>query len=90
MNLQSVVNLHDLQRLARRKLPRIAFDFIEGGADDEQCLARNRTAFEAHRLVPRYLTRARHDLVAHYVLAGLLVTLVTTCLIACLSICPCA
>jgi L-lactate dehydrogenase (cytochrome)/(S)-mandelate dehydrogenase len=55
MNLQSVVNLHDLQRLARRKLPRIAFDFIEGGADDEQCLARNRTAFEAHRLVPRYL-----------------------------------
>ena len=55
MNLQSVVNLHDLQRLARRKLPRIAFDFIEGGADDEQCLARNRTAFQAHRLVPRYL-----------------------------------
>jgi L-lactate dehydrogenase (cytochrome)/(S)-mandelate dehydrogenase len=55
MNLQSVVNLHDLQRLARRKLPRIAFDFIEGGADDEQCLARNRSAFDAHRLVPRYL-----------------------------------
>ena len=55
MNLQSVVNLHDLQRLARRKLPRIAFDFIEGGADDERCLARNRSAFEAHRLVPRYL-----------------------------------
>ena len=55
MNLQSVVNLHDLQRLARRKLPRIAFDFIEGGADDEHCLARNRSAFEAHRLVPRYL-----------------------------------
>ena len=55
MNLQSVVNLHDLQRLARRKLPRIAYDFIEGGADDERCLARNRSAFEAHRLVPRYL-----------------------------------
>lgn len=41
--------------MARRKLPRIAFDFIEGGSDDELCLKRNRDAFERHRLVPRYL-----------------------------------
>lgn len=55
MKLQSVVNLHELRELARRKLPRIAFDFIDGGADDEQCLARNRAAFGRHALVPRYL-----------------------------------
>jgi L-lactate dehydrogenase (cytochrome)/(S)-mandelate dehydrogenase len=55
MNLQSVVNLHELRELARRKLPRIAFDFIDGGADDELCLARNRAAFQRHALVPRYL-----------------------------------
>jgi (S)-mandelate dehydrogenase len=55
MNIQSVVNLEDMRVLARRKLPRIAFDFIEGGVDDELCLKRNREAFTRHRLVPRYL-----------------------------------
>lgn len=41
--------------MARRYLPRIAFDFIDGGADDELCLKRNRDAFERYRLLPRYL-----------------------------------
>jgi L-lactate dehydrogenase (cytochrome)/(S)-mandelate dehydrogenase len=55
MNLQSAINLDDLRRAARRKLPRIAFDFIEGGSDDEACLERNRAAFGRYRLLPRYL-----------------------------------
>ncbi len=55
MKLQDAINLDDLRVLARRKLPRIAFDFIDGGADDELCLKRNRAAFERYRLVPRYL-----------------------------------
>jgi L-lactate dehydrogenase (cytochrome)/(S)-mandelate dehydrogenase len=55
MNIQAAINLDDLRRMARRKLPRIAFDFIEGGADDELCLVRNRQAFERYRLLPRYL-----------------------------------
>jgi (S)-mandelate dehydrogenase len=55
MNIQSTVNLDDMRQLARRSLPRIAFDFIDGGADDELCLKRNRDAFAQHRLVPRYL-----------------------------------
>lgn len=55
MKIQSAINLDDLRHLARRKLPRIAFDFIDGGADDERCLARNREAFNQHHLVPRYL-----------------------------------
>lgn len=54
-SLQSAINLEDLRELARRKLPRIAFDFIDGGADDEHCLRRNREAFLRYRLVPRYL-----------------------------------
>jgi L-lactate dehydrogenase (cytochrome)/(S)-mandelate dehydrogenase len=53
--LASVINLEDLRRLAQRKLPRIAFDFIDGGADDEFCLQRNRETFQQYRLVPRYL-----------------------------------
>lgn len=55
MNIQSAVNLEDMRLLARRQLPRIAFDFIDGGADDELCLKRNRDAFEKYRLLPRYL-----------------------------------
>jgi L-lactate dehydrogenase (cytochrome)/(S)-mandelate dehydrogenase len=60
MNLQSAINLEDLRQLARRKLPRIAFDFIDGGADDERCLIRNRQAFERYRLLPRYLRDVSH------------------------------
>lgn len=55
MNLQSAINLEDMRELARRSLPRIAFDFIDGGVDDELCLKRNREAFAQHRIVPRYL-----------------------------------
>lgn len=55
MNIDAAINLDDLRTLARRKLPRIAFDFIDGGADDEVCLKRNRAAFERYRLLPRYL-----------------------------------
>ncbi len=59
MNIQSAINLEDLRQLARRKLPRIAFDFIDGGADDELCLQRNRAAFAQHQLLPRYLRDVR-------------------------------
>jgi (S)-mandelate dehydrogenase len=55
MNIQTALNLDDIRDLARRKLPRIAFDFIDGGVDDEHCLRRNREAFQQYRLLPRYL-----------------------------------
>jgi len=28
-----VVNISDLRRLAKRRLPRVVFDYIDGGAD---------------------------------------------------------
>ena len=55
MRIDRALNLEDIRLLARRKLPRIAFDFIEGGADDEAGLLRNRAAFGHYNLVPRYL-----------------------------------
>lgn len=55
MRIDSAINLDDFRRAARRKLPRIAFDFIEGGVDDEIGLQRNRAAFNRFTLVPRYL-----------------------------------
>jgi (S)-mandelate dehydrogenase len=49
------INLHDFRALAQRRLPKIAFDFIDGGADDELGMIRNREAFSTHQLLPRYL-----------------------------------
>lgn len=53
--MQGVVNFDDLRLLAKRRLPKIAFDFIEGGVEDEDGLDRNLEAFRRRRLVPRYL-----------------------------------
>jgi len=55
MSIDKAVNIEDLRKAARRRLPRIAFDFIDGGVEDEQGLARNREAFARYRLLPRYL-----------------------------------
>ncbi|MGA8566968.1 MAG: alpha-hydroxy-acid oxidizing protein, partial [Candidatus Binataceae bacterium] len=55
MKIEDAVNIDDLRRLARRRLPRIAFDFIEGGVEDEHCLEANESGFARHRLVPRYM-----------------------------------
>jgi L-lactate dehydrogenase (cytochrome)/(S)-mandelate dehydrogenase len=49
------INIADLQRLARRRLPKILFDVIESGVEDERGLERNERAFQAYRLLPRYL-----------------------------------
>ena len=55
MRLDQAINIEDLHRMAKRKLPKIIFDFIEGGLEDEFGLERNRAAFQKHQLLPRYL-----------------------------------
>jgi (S)-mandelate dehydrogenase len=55
MNINDAINIEDLHRMAKRKLPKIIFDFIEGGLEDERGLERNRNAFQKHLLLPRYL-----------------------------------
>jgi L-lactate dehydrogenase (cytochrome) len=47
------VNIADLRRLARRRLPRLVFDYIDGGAEDEVTLRDNRRAFHELRFRPR-------------------------------------
>jgi L-lactate dehydrogenase (cytochrome) len=47
-------NIADLRHLARERLPGPVADYLDGGADDEIALRRNRTAFESVGLVPRY------------------------------------
>ncbi|MFC7398111.1 alpha-hydroxy acid oxidase [Chelatococcus sp. GCM10030263] len=56
MKIEKVVTIDDLREAARRRLPRLAFDFIDGGVEAELCLQRNRAAFQAYRLLPRYFT----------------------------------
>jgi len=48
-----VVNIADLRRLAERRLPRVAFDYVDGGAEDERTLRENCRAFEAVTFRPR-------------------------------------
>ena len=55
MQLQQAINFDDIRTLARKRLPRIAFDFIDGGVDGEAGLERNRVAFDRYKLLPRYL-----------------------------------
>src|SRR5438552_4655135 len=55
MRIEDAVNIEDLHQMAKRRLPKIAFDFIEGGLEDERGLETNTSAFHKHQLLPRYL-----------------------------------
>lgn len=54
MRLRDAANIDDLRTIARRRLPRAVFEFIDRGVEDEVALANNRAAFERIRLKPRY------------------------------------
>lgn len=55
MNVQRAINIEDLRTLARRRLPRFIFDYIDGGAEDEVTLMANRESFARLRFKPRTL-----------------------------------
>lgn len=48
-------NIDELRDLARRRLPRVAWDYLERGAEEEVTLRENRDAFARIRLRPRVL-----------------------------------
>ncbi len=47
-------SVEDVRKLAARRLPRSVLDYIEGGADDEVSLRRNRATFEDWSFLPRW------------------------------------
>jgi L-lactate dehydrogenase (cytochrome) len=53
--LARAASVDDLRRIARRRLPRGVFDYIDGGAEDERTLAANRRAFARTTFRPRIL-----------------------------------
>ncbi len=55
MTLPTAINIADLRELARRRLPRVVFDYLDGGAEDEATLDWNLEAFRRWALVLRVL-----------------------------------
>lgn len=55
MTIDDAINLDDLRKLAKKRLPKVIYDFIEGGVDDEEGLVKNEDAFTRRPLLPRYL-----------------------------------
>ena len=53
--LARAASVADLRRLAKRRLPRGVFDYIDGGAEDERTMAANQAAFAAVGFRPRVL-----------------------------------
>src|SRR5215213_7379454 len=53
--LATAASVDDLRRIARRRLPRGVFDYIDGGAEDERTLRNNSEAFARIEFRPRVL-----------------------------------
>src|SRR5262245_18910084 len=50
---QRVVCIEDLRQAAKRRLPRVVFDYIDGGAEAERTLGENCRAFDRITLRPK-------------------------------------
>lgn len=59
MSLNSIQTIDELRILARRRLPRVIYDFIEGGAGDELGVLNSSRQYADYRIVPRYLRDVR-------------------------------
>jgi isopentenyl diphosphate isomerase/L-lactate dehydrogenase-like FMN-dependent dehydrogenase len=48
-----IINIHDLRHLAERRLPRVVFDYLDGGAESEVTLRENCRIFDDVTFRPR-------------------------------------
>ncbi|MBV9115170.1 MAG: alpha-hydroxy-acid oxidizing protein [Hyphomicrobiales bacterium] len=55
-DFRKAITIEELHAIARRRLPAFALEYLEGGAEDEVTLRRNRQAFERIAFVPRTLS----------------------------------
>ncbi len=53
--LSRAINIDDLRRIARKRLPSGVFNYIDGGAEDEVTLHSNRAAYRRWHFTPRVL-----------------------------------
>ncbi len=54
-NLSNALNIEDLRKMARRRLPAPLFNYIDGGSDDESNVLGNVRAYDTAKLIPEYL-----------------------------------
>ncbi|MCB9187288.1 MAG: alpha-hydroxy-acid oxidizing protein [Flavobacteriales bacterium] len=55
-NVNEVFSILEMRDLARKKLPGVMFDYLEGSAEDERTFEWNRNSFSKYEFVPRTLT----------------------------------
>ena len=55
-DLMGPINVHEFEEVAKRKMHKLAYDFIAGGVEDELTLRANRAAYEHVFLMPRVMT----------------------------------
>ncbi len=58
--MQSAANIADLRLIARRRLPRGVFDYVDGGAEDEVTYRRNSSDYHNWEFVPSVLRDVSH------------------------------
>jgi isopentenyl diphosphate isomerase/L-lactate dehydrogenase-like FMN-dependent dehydrogenase len=54
-NVEDAQNIFDLREMAKRRIPKWLFEFVDRGTEDEWALGNNREAFHRIRLRPRML-----------------------------------
>lgn len=54
-----IFSTDDFRLAARKRLPRLLFDIIESGVEDESLIRRNISAYDRHEFVPRVLVDVR-------------------------------
>ena len=53
LDAHDVINIADLRRLARGRVPRVVFDYVDGGAEDEVTLRENERVYDDVTFRPR-------------------------------------
>ena len=53
MKIGAALSIGDIERLAKRRLPRVVYEGIASGVEDERGLLHNEAEFHRYRLVPR-------------------------------------
>ncbi|HWE99938.1 MAG TPA: alpha-hydroxy acid oxidase [Caulobacteraceae bacterium] len=67
-DLSRAVAIEDLRAMTHRRLPDFVLEYLEGGAEDEATLRRERRAYAGWRFVPRQLVDVSHRSLATTIL----------------------
>ncbi len=58
-NVDRCYSIEELNKLAKKSVPGVIYDYIEGGAEDEITMARNRASFLDYEFIPRVLNNVK-------------------------------